>query len=259
MELYGKLKDGDGIFKETVVDPDTEETSEEAKEYDMTVFVKNPNVYKQLPNMNYDSDNVPGWYTPEGYGNPGLTVGWGAPKNLKNVAEDCMFQTWGSAYRSEQKIEKLPAGVYSVIFGFGERQDDASNAENFVYATTSQTPDGEFAAQAQPKVMGQAFPFASGGTATRLDGIEVKDGILTIGVNAGTGSHTFFNEVRVVLTGVATGFDYAAAYAEAAAGIETVTVADKTYNRAIYNLSGQRVNSSFKGLVIKNGKKYVVK
>ena len=259
MELYGKLKDGDGIFKETVTDPVTEETSEEAKEYDMTVFVKNPNVYKQLPNMNYDSDNVPGWYTPDGFGKPGLTVGWGAPKNLKNVAEDCMLQTWGSAYRAEQKLEKLPAGVYSVVFAFGERGTESDNAESFVYATTSQTTEGEFAAQAQPKVIGQAFPFASGGNATRLDGIEVKDGILTIGVNAGQGSHTFFNEVRVILTGAATGFDYKAAYAEAAAGIETVTVADKTYNRAIYNLSGQRVNSSFKGLVIKNGKKYVVK
>ena len=253
LELYGKLKDGDGIFKETVTDPVTEETSEEAKEYDMTVFVKNPNVYKQLPNMNYDSDNVPGWYTPEGFGKPGLTVGWGAPKNLKNVAEDCMFQTWGSAYRAEQKIEKLPAGVYSVVFAFGERNDEASNAENFVYAKATQGDS----ITAQPKVIGQAFPFASSGT--RLDGIEVKDGILTIGVNAGTGSHTFFNEVRVILTGAATGFDYAAAYAEEAAGIETVTVADKTYNRAIYNLSGQRVNSSFKGLVIKNCKKYVVK
>ena len=258
MELYGKLKDGVDIFKETVTDPETEETSEVAKEYGMSVFVKNPNVYKQEPNMNYTPENVPGWYTPEGFGKPGLTVGWGAPKNLKNVAEDCMFQTWGASYRAEQKIEKLPAGVYSIIFAFGERNDDDSNAGSYVYATPSETAKSD-TIQAQPKVIGQSFPFASAANATRLDGIVVTDGNLTIGVNAGTGSHTFFNEVRLVLTGPATGFDYAKAYADAATGIETVKDANKPKNGTIYNLSGQRVNGSFKGLVIKNGKKYVVK
>ena len=258
VELYGKLKDNADIFKEKELDPDTGEETEVAKEYGMTVFVKNPNVYKQEANMNYTAENVPGWYTPEGYGNPGLTVGWGAPKNLKNVAEDCMFQTWGASYRAEQKIEKLPAGVYSVIFAFGERNSEEDNAESFVYATYN-TPDGEAMAQDQPKVIGQSFPFASGANATRLDGIQVTDGNLTIGVNAGTGSHTFFNEVRLVLTGPAVGFDYAKAYDDAAAGVETVKVSDKVNNGAIYNLSGQRVNSSFKGLVIKNGKKFVIK
>ena len=38
-------------------------------------------------------------------------------------------------------------------------------------------------------------------------------------------------------------------------GIETKTTA----NAAIYNLAGQKVDASYKGIVIKNGKKYVVK
>jgi hypothetical protein len=61
------------------------------------------------------------------------------------------------------------------------------------------------------------------------------------------------------MTGAAAGFNYALAYESAAAGIETVQVAGKATNGAIYNLSGQRVNNSYKGLVIKNGQKYVVK
>jgi len=61
------------------------------------------------------------------------------------------------------------------------------------------------------------------------------------------------------MTGPAAGFDYEKAYDEQSAGVETVKVADKTNNGAIYNLSGQRVNNSYKGLVIKNGQKYVVK
>jgi hypothetical protein len=61
------------------------------------------------------------------------------------------------------------------------------------------------------------------------------------------------------MTSAAEGFDYEKAYDEQSAGVETVKVADKTNNGAIYNLSGQRVNNSFKGLVIKSGKKFVVK
>lgn len=40
---------------------------------------------------------------------------------------------------------------------------------------------------------------------------------------------------------------------------ETTSTAQKGVNDAIYNLSGQRVDSSYKGIVIRNGKKYLVK
>ena len=44
-----------------------------------------------------------------------------------------------------------------------------------------------------------------------------------------------------------------------AAGIAIVNAADKTANGAIYNLSGQKVDASFKGIVIMNGKKMIQK
>jgi hypothetical protein len=43
-----------------------------------------------------------------------------------------------------------------------------------------------------------------------------------------------------------------------AAGIAPVK-AEKAGNGLIYNLSGQRVDASYKGLVIKNGKKLIQK
>ena len=46
--------------------------------------------------------------------------------------------------------------------------------------------------------------------------------------------------------------------AEEAAGIATIQ-AEHVGKAAAYNISGQKVSSSYKGLVIKNGKKYVVK
>ena len=250
-EVYGKLKDADDKFFQTItVDDETLEETVEPKEYDMTVFVKNPNIYKQQPNMNYTTENVPGWTTPEGFGKPGLSVGWGAPKNIEGVAEDCMFQTWGAAYRAEQTITNLPVGIYTVKFGFGERNDDASNEFNLAYVKTSKIKEGEqFTDSIQPKVIGQAFPFAGATNAAIIDSVEVKDGLLTIGVNAGNGSHTFFNEVRLVLVGAVKDFDYGKAYAD---GIETIENKEAVRVRAIelYDLNGRRVTKATKGLVI---------
>jgi hypothetical protein len=42
------------------------------------------------------------------------------------------------------------------------------------------------------------------------------------------------------------------------AGIETLNVA-KSINAPMYNLAGQKVDSNFKGIVLQNGKKMVVK
>lgn len=42
-------------------------------------------------------------------------------------------------------------------------------------------------------------------------------------------------------------------------GIQNVKAADKAANGAIYNLAGQKVNDGFKGIVIMNGKKVVLK
>jgi hypothetical protein len=48
-------------------------------------------------------------------------------------------------------------------------------------------------------------------------------------------------------------------YTGTATGIETVKAQTIDLNGAIYNLAGQKVSNDFKGLVIKNGKKFVVK
>ena len=42
-------------------------------------------------------------------------------------------------------------------------------------------------------------------------------------------------------------------------GIENVEAEGATQNGVMFNVAGQRVNGAAKGLVIKNGKKYIVK
>ena len=246
VELYGQLKNADNtLFQETV----NEETGDVTTDrYDMTVFVKNPNIYKQQDNMNVTEENVPAWITPEGYSKPGLTVGWGQPKGNNEIAEDCMFQTWGGSYRVEQTIENLPAGIYTLSAAFGERMSDTDLSDTYFYAKTSS--EEELAAFAGE--IGQAFPIVGGLGNLDIESVVVTDGILTLGVNAGQGSHTFFNEVRVYLIAPATGFDYAKAYEEAYAGIETLDAPAAAKVRAIqlFDLNGRRLIKAQKGVTI---------
>jgi carbohydrate-selective porin OprB len=53
---------------------------------------------------------------------------------------------------------------------------------------------------------------------------------------------------------------YAISINQKPTGIQNVKVADaKSANGAIYNLAGQKVNENYKGIVIKNGKKFIQK
>ena len=249
-ELYTRITTpGDATF-EPVMDPETFEDKPAA--YDMTVFVKNPNTYKQHAGLDFNENNVPGWTTPEGYKRPGLTVGWGHTGENEDMAVDCMFQTWGGSYRVEQTIEDLPAGIYTIQYGFSERGSEAENEGNYAYATTS---DGlEYTEVA--KVHGQAFSFADEAASNVvIPDVAVSDGILTIGVNAGDASHTFFNEVRLYLNLPIEGYDYAADLAAVKemieSGVESKTVAPaKVRALELYDLNGRRIISAKPGVAI---------
>jgi hypothetical protein len=246
--IYGELRNPDNKLFEAELDTITLE--EITPEYDLTIFVKNPNIYKQQPIATFTDENVPGWVVPEGFNRPGLTTGWNAPKNVEGVAEDCMFQTWGSSYRVEQTIYDLPAGVYSIVMGFGERNGESDLEGSFIYAKTTDTPwaeEGEeeqFAGKTDATVIGQAFPFLN----TRIDNIVVSDGILTIGANGGSSSHTFFNDVQLLMTGSIAGFDYDQAYKD---GIEdNVNVPAQVRNVEVFSLDGRRVSSARTGIML---------
>ena len=242
--VYGQLKDPNNeMFK-----PELDEALEEVTPtYDMTVFVKNPNIYKQLPNMDFTDENVPGWIVPEGFNRPGLTIGWGSAKNVEGVAEDCMFQTWGGSYRVEQTIADLPAGVYTIQMGFGERMndDEANFVDSYIYAKTT---DSEEPVQVDVIGIGQAFPFAGGFGNMSIENVVVTDGILTIGANGGPSSHTFFNEVRVLLAAPAN-VDYSSLYEETVTGIED-TKTQTVRAIQLYDLNGNRITTARKGIVI---------
>ena len=265
--LYSDLKNADSKLFATTIDEITEE--EVIPSYDMTVFVKNPNVYRLSAKNEFTDASVPGWTVPAGFNRPGLSFGWAnASQGTDEIAEDCMFQTWGPAYRVEQTITDLPAGVYTIKCGFGERNDDASVDNSFAYVKTSETPEVEpvgegedpneedrdlnFYATVGAEIIGQNFPYANGNGGLVIEDVVVTDGQLTIGVNAGQDSHTFFNDVRLLLANK-TNFDYTTAYNEVVNEIETGvdnTREVRVRGVELFDLNGRRIVSANKGIQI---------
>jgi len=251
--LYQGIADASNPLFQATVDDETME--EIVPSYDMTVFVKNPNIYKLSDKTEFTDEAVPGWVVPEGYNRPQLSWGWGTTRGTAEIAEDCMFQTWGGQYRVQQTITDLPAGVYSIKIGFGERcnpdaekesdQGIPENSKVFAYGSDS------IAVEALAPYIGQSFPYAN---VEIEEYVVVTDGELTIGAEAfGEKTHTFFSDVRLLLVEPATGFDYAGEYAKLNEQIETGVEAPAAARvRAIelYDLNGRRIITAQKGIQI---------
>ena len=126
--------------------------------------------------------------------------------------------------------------------------DDEANFEgSFIYAKTSETPEGEDGQTGECPGIGQSFPYAN----AVIENIVVLDGIITIGVNAGPSSHTFFNDVRLLLSGAASGFDYGQAYNEAVDVIDEKVAKSATVRAVeLYDLNGRRIATARKGVMI---------
>ena len=249
--IFGQLKNADNKLFEAVMD--TNILDFVTPTYDLTVFVKNPNMY--ATGITYNAANqlqrtwaVPGWSTPDTLSAPDISTGWGSA--TYEVA-DCMFQTWGGAYCVEQTIVDLPAGVYNIVGGFGERMSESADVESYFYARTSQTPENVIGTDTiHAPVIGQTFPVDN----LTIPNVVVTDGTLTIGAIAGSNSHTFFNQVKLYMAGAATDFDYAQAYDDVIAaiqGVEEIEVAPATVlGIELYDLNGRRLSKAQKGIVI---------
>lgn len=246
LELYNHMKDPkDSLFAEKV---DTATLTTYTDKYDMTVFVKNPNMY--ATGITYVNNNLsktwetPGWAAPEGANAPGISTGW---SNATYEVLDCMFQTWVASYAIEQTVVDLPVGVYTVVGSFGERDSSTPTEGSFFYVKTSDTPEGEYADTIEAPSIGQTFPVDN----IAIENIVVADGQLTIGAVGNPSSHTFFNQVKIYIAGLVDGYDYSAAYGEIAEGVDVEQAAPAQVVRVeLYDLNGRRVNKATNGIYI---------
>jgi hypothetical protein len=147
-ELYSKLKDADndvfGIAVDEYGDPIIDDNTGEFvnKSYDMTAFIKNPNIYAVDGTQGCNEWNIPGWTFPKGA--PGLFTTWGN-RNVPGLPEDGAFTTWWGTSRMEQTITDLPAGIYVVSLCGSDWSNQAGqdnyDVNGFVYCKTSDTPE----------------------------------------------------------------------------------------------------------------------
>ena len=239
--LYEKLMNGENIFGNGY----NEETGEDdSKSYDMTVFVKNPNIYKlKASNNDYSQENVPGWTIVDG---KGLTTGWTQVGSDK-IPADAMVSNWGGSFTVFQTIDDLPAGIYTLRAGYGERDSEDNLPGSFFYAKTSDNVEDSLTVDCV--LIGQAYPSTEGNLV--LEDVSITDGLLTLGVQASSNSKVFFDGVKIHMTAAANAFDYKKAYEEVLAGIdETVVQNAAPVAMWLYDLNGRRVTGNGKGVFI---------
>ena len=273
----------------TLFDPDEEnpEFDDEGnmigKSYDMSVFIKNPNIYCVDGTQGLSEENIPGWTFP--IAGAGLFKKWDPQRNVAGLPEDCAFTTWYGTNRMEQTITDLPAGVYTISLCGSDWSNQANvdrtdgtdphDVNGFVYCKTSDTPaveEGEeenrelnFAATrtivyggqwnmdhatnlGYEEVIDEETGFVAK-TDGEFFGIPVTDGKLTIGIHFAGDAQYFFQHARLTLKGAATGFDYAKAAQDIATGVDTA-VAPTVRALQVYDLNGRRMIKANKGLQI---------
>lgn len=253
-ELYGKLKDNENIF-EKIDNSDPENPVVSAQELDMTVFVKNPNIYKVLPTTNYSAENIPGWTVT---GATGLWCGWNnTVKNIEGVAEDCAFTIYHNAGVAEQTITNLPAGVYNIVVDAARWDEVDPTGKTFAYYKTSTTtPVAEGEEPIKEVNYDGTIDLSWHGQYVmnydnKFENVTITDGQLTLGVNfASDEGQYFFDKVKIYLVGKAESFDYGKAYDDFVAGINENIASDKVRAIELYDLNGRRITKAQKGLVI---------
>lgn len=247
VEILADLAKGEEsvLFKGKESEPDetTGEVTITYPSYDLSVFVKNPNLYAPAK-----STVVPGWTNVKG--NIYAWSSWNGAlnhSNSTNYPEDCSLHAgWhpGGGAVVEQTITNLPAGVYTIKISSGDNNNPRSeNTLGYVRtASSGKTPlaDG---ASFDKTVNCDAYTEANDGS---IENITVTDGNLTIGFSYGDGSQAFLNGVELIMIGKAADYDYAAAYATGIDGKK----ASKVRSIELYDVNGRRMTTARKGLVI---------
>lgn len=251
VEILADLAKGEEsvLFKGVESDPDetTGEVTIKIPSYDMSVFVKNPNLYAPAK-----STVVPGWTNVKG--NIYAWSSWNGAINHStstNYPEDCSLHAgWhpGGGAVVEQTITNLPAGVYTIKISSSDNNNPrTANTLGYVRitspsATNEAVPLAE-GAEFNKEVNCNAYTDANEGS---IENITVTDGNLTIGFSYDSGSQAFLNGVELIMTGKAADYDYAAAYATGIDGKK----ASKVRSIELYDVNGRRMTTARKGLVI---------
>lgn len=252
LKIYEELKsDNPTILQVTDIDENQREIRDSIN---MTVFIKNPNIYALQAHKGYSEENVPGWKVPTNNGE--LNTMWRHDlRNIEGLAEDVAFTKYHQETRMEQTITGLPVGIYTVDLN-AVNWDNKEDENAFCYVKTSETlPVGEgetedrdlnFAATIDLQHWGEYV----GNHDNLLQDIVVTDGVLTIGVNFGKGAQYEFDYAKLYLYAPAKDYNYNEAFNRVVTSIDENSKTAKVRALQLYDLNGRRIVTAQKGIQI---------
>lgn len=252
LKIYEELKsDNPTILQVTDIDENQREIRDSIN---MTVFIKNPNIYALQAHKGYSEENVPGWKVPTNNGE--LNTIWRQDlRNIEGLAEDVAFTKYHQETRMEQTITGLPVGIYTVDLN-AVNWDNKEDENAFCYVKTSETlPVGEgetedrdlnFAATIDLQHWGEYV----GNHDNLLQDIVVTDGVLTIGVNFGKGAQYEFDYAKLYLYAPAKDYNYNEAFNRVVTSIDENSKTAKVRALQLYDLNGRRIVTAQKGIQI---------
>ncbi|SDO33358.1 hypothetical protein SAMN04487900_11639 [Prevotella communis] len=252
LKIYEELKsDNPTILQVTDIDENQREIRDSIN---MTVFIKNPNIYALQAHKGYSEENVPGWKVPTNNGE--LNTMWRHDlRNIEGLAEDVAFTKYHQETRMEQTITGLPVGIYTVDLN-AVNWDNKEDENAFCYVKTSETlPVGEgetedrdlnFAATIDLQHWGEYV----GNHDNLLQDIVVTDGVLTIGVNFGKGAQYEFDYAKLYLYAPVKDYNYNDVFNRVVTSIDENSKTAKVRALQLYDLNGRRILTAQKGIQI---------
>lgn len=268
-----------------------------AKGIDFTGMVWNPNFYTTQTDASVV--DFTGWtFEPLSKTDAEGNVTTGSAKMNASASADkpvnvASLNPYGSSaeYKFYQTIENLPVGIYTIYLGSRTAVKNQADNEGNYGVFNAQNEAGVWDKYIYAQVDDATplmTPFATGsnnglGFATTVMNVTVKEGQkLTIGAvenyTSGKASghnwdaaaaqyepadfwdtNTYVRDAKIFFVAPVEGFDYAKAASDLETAIENVKVAPAKASKGIYNIAGQKVDASYKGIVIINGIKVLRK
>ena len=259
----------------------------------LTGYINNPNFYTTRADENAADGSFYAWLCTQNteervtHLDPGVTG--------SDFVKDSRLISYGESvdYDLYQILTDLPVGVYTVELGSrlatydydydgdGTKETNEYNGfdentglwDKYVYAQVDDTKLDE-TNTAKFSVGGYGSPqptyvynvVVNEGQQLRIGAVEHYTSGLAMKNGEATSfwdTTTFVDNARIYFSAPLEGYDYAAAAQklenEIATEIKTVDAAPAQQNNVIVNLAGQQVDENYKGIVIKNGVKYLQK
>jgi len=239
------------------------------KGINLSGYIANAHLYRVQGN-----DGCPGWTITAGAEDATQNIAFSATPSDENPVVDAQINIYGNAdYDFSQEIENLPAGIYTVVLQtrtpkVGPKDVEVDGeTQSITYYYNAQDEEGTWDKYIYAKGEGEqtVAPYigAGGLTETYLNNVTVKDGKLTIGAHEHyvsgkavkhedntpqdfwTGT-TYVDYANIYWVAPLEGFDYAAE----ATDIVTINSAVNTADKAIYSVTGAKVNKLQKGINI---------